>query len=108
MPPSADQWGPRKTEATSELGGARCAEQLARRTGLPVRPADVEELASRGMLQIARVYKQRPLYRVTQVEALAADPVSRAVLADIVAARRQAPWAPGKGGRLRTGEEPAL
>jgi hypothetical protein len=95
MPPSVDQWDPGKTEATRELGGVRCAELLARRTGLPVSAADVEELARQGMLQVTRLYKLRPLYRVTQVEALAADPVSRAVLADIVAESRQAPWVPG-------------
>lgn len=96
MPPSPDQPGSRRTEAACELGGVRCAELLARRTGLPVHLADVEELARRGMLQITQLYKQRPLYRVTEVEALAADPVSCAELADIVAARTQAPWLPGQ------------
>jgi hypothetical protein len=85
-------------EAASELGAVRCAELLARRTGLPVDPADVEELARRGMLKVTRLYKQRPLYRVTQVEAVAADPVSRAVLADIAAESRQVPWLPGQSG----------
>lgn len=71
-----------------ELGGTRCAELLARRTGLPVTVTDVEELAARGMVHVTRYYKQRPLYRVAQVEALAADPLSRAMLADIVALNR--------------------
>jgi predicted nuclease with RNAse H fold len=84
MPPSADQRGSAEFTATPELGAVRCAELLARRTGLPVRPAAVRELAARGMLQVTRHYKQRPLYQVTQVEALAADPLSRAVLAEIV------------------------
>lgn len=87
MPPSADHRDSSQTAATSELGGARCAELLARRTGLPVKPADVEELAGRGMLQVTRLYKQRPMYRVTQVEELAADPLARAVLGEIVTGR---------------------
>jgi hypothetical protein len=95
MPPSPDQPGPRQAEAVRELGGVRCAELLARRTGLPVRPAHVGELARRGLLQVTRLYKQRPMYRVTQVEALAADPPGRAALAGIIAESRQVPWVPG-------------
>jgi len=84
MPPSTNQGNPGNAAATSELGGVRCAELLARRTGLPVKVADVEKLAALGLLEITRHYKQRPMYRVTQVESLAADPVSRAVVAEIV------------------------
>jgi hypothetical protein len=84
MPQSADQQGSGNVAATAELGGVRCAELLARRTGLPVRLADVEQLAAQGLLQVTRYYKQRPLYQVAQVEALAADPLSRAVLAEMV------------------------
>jgi hypothetical protein len=79
--PLTDQRGP------LELGAARCAELLARRTGLPVGPADVDEMAALGMLRVTRFYKQRPLYLVAEVEALAADPLSRARLADIVTRR---------------------
>ncbi|MGH3155268.1 MAG: hypothetical protein ACRDNF_01630 [Streptosporangiaceae bacterium] len=80
-------------EAERELGAVRCAELLARRTGLRVSAADVAELAARGMLHVTRLYKRRPLYRVAEVEALAADPVARALLPDIVAR----PGAPAEG-----------
>jgi hypothetical protein len=84
-----DQW-PRVAEAIQaarELGAARCAELLSRLTGLPVAPADVAELAEQGALASSRTFKQRPLYRVADVEALAANPAHLALLAGIVAAR---------------------
>lgn len=74
-----------------ELGAVRCAELLARRTGLPVTAADMEELTARGMVHVTRFYKQRPMYRVTEVEALASDPLSRALLADITAVSARVP-----------------
>lgn len=77
-------------EAALELGAVRCADLLARRTGLPVIATDMEELTARGLLHITRFYKQRPMYRVSEVEALAADPLRRALLADITAVRSQA------------------
>ena len=73
-------------EAALELGAVRCAELLARRTGLPVTAAHLEELAARGTVHVTRFYKQRPMYRVTEIEALASDPLGRAVLADITVA----------------------
>jgi hypothetical protein len=83
------QW-PRVAEAIQaarELGAARCAELLSRRTGLPVQPADVAELATRGVLAVSRTFKQRPLYRVADMEMVAADPAILAILAGIVATR---------------------
>jgi hypothetical protein len=77
-----DQWGTGQ-EALPELGAVRCAELLARRTGLPVTAGDMEELAARGLVHVTRLYKRRPMYRVAEVEAVAADPVSRALLAGI-------------------------
>jgi hypothetical protein len=73
-------------EAARELGTVRCAELLARRTGWPVRPGDVEKMAARGLLRATRHYRQRPMYRVADVEALAADPLGRAQIADAIAA----------------------
>jgi hypothetical protein len=72
-------------EAARELGAARSAELLARATGLPVARRHVEELAARGLLRSSRSYRHRPLYRVAEVEALAVDPVTRALLAEITA-----------------------
>src|SRR5215469_4410366 len=67
-------------EAARELGAGRCAELLARTTGLAVRQVHVERLAARGVLKPTRTYRRRPLYRVAEVRALADDPLSRAVL----------------------------
>lgn len=71
-------------EATQELGARRCAELLARCTGLAVRHIHVELLAARGLLKPSRTYRHRPLYRVADVQALADDPVTRALLSEIV------------------------
>jgi hypothetical protein len=73
--------------AAREFGAVRCAELLTRRTGLPVRAGHVEKMAALGMVRATRYYRKRPLYRVSEVEALAADALSRARLADIVNAR---------------------
>lgn len=71
-------------QAAQELGAERCAELLTRATGLTVRSAHVETLADRGMLQSTRIYRRRPLYRVADIQALADDPLSRALLSEIV------------------------
>lgn len=81
-----DQW-PRTAaalQASRELGAVRCAELLSRATGLPVSRADVEELATRGVLQVSRLYRQHPLFRVADLQALVADPAGRELLADVV------------------------
>jgi hypothetical protein len=70
-----------------ELGAVRCAELLSRRTGLRVSVAHIEALASDGLLHVSRWYKQRPLYQVAEIEALVTDPLSRALVSDMVAAR---------------------
>jgi hypothetical protein len=75
-------------EAARELGAGRCAALLAERTGLGVDAADVEELAARELVRISGYFKDRPLYRVAEIEALASDPVRVSVLAGIVAERR--------------------
>ena len=64
-------------------GAARGAELLARLTGLPVTTAHVAELATRGLLASHRSYKNRPLYRVATLQALAADSAALALLAEI-------------------------
>ncbi len=74
-------------QAAQELGARRCAELLARSTGLAVRHSHVERLADRGMLTPTRTYRHRPLYRVADVQALADDPVGRALLSEIVSGR---------------------
>ena len=74
-------------DAARELGAGRCAELLARATGLAVRHGHVEQLADRGVLKPTRTYRRRPLYRVADVQALADDPVSRALLSEIVSHR---------------------
>jgi hypothetical protein len=70
-------------QAAEDLGAVRCAEFLSRLTGLPVRPAHVDELAARGLLQPSRTYRQRSLYRIADLHTLAADPLSGALLAEI-------------------------
>jgi hypothetical protein len=72
-------------QAAEDFGVVRCAELLSRLTGLSVRAAHVEDLARRGMLQPSRQYRQRPLYRVADVKALAEDPLGRALLAELAA-----------------------
>jgi hypothetical protein len=72
-------------EAAEDFGVVRCAELLSRLTGLSVRPVHVEELARRGMLQPSRQYRQRPLYRVADIKALAGDPLGCALLAEFAA-----------------------
>jgi hypothetical protein len=71
-------------EASQELGAGRCAELLARTTGLAVRHSHVQRLAERGVLKPTRTYRRRPLYRVADVQALADDPLNRALLSEIV------------------------
>jgi hypothetical protein len=71
-------------EATQELGARRCAELLARSTGLAVRHTHVQQLADQGVLKPARVYRHRPLYLVADVQALADDPLGRTLLSEIV------------------------
>lgn len=67
-----------------ELGAVRCAELLSRRTGLRVSVAHIEALAADGLLHVSRWYKQRPLYQVAEIEALVTDPLSRALVSDLV------------------------
>ena len=69
--------------AARELGAARGAELLARLTDLPVTAAHITELAGRGLLTSPRRYKNRPLYRVSDLHALAADPATLTVLIQI-------------------------
>lgn len=71
-------------KAAQELGAVRCAEMLSRMTGLSVSRADVEALAGRGVLRPSRTYQRRPVYRVTDIQALAGDPFARALLAEII------------------------
>ncbi|HLX51393.1 MAG TPA: hypothetical protein VKS82_23960 [Streptosporangiaceae bacterium] len=71
-------------KAAQELGAVRCAEMLSRMTGLTVSRADVEALAGRGVLRPSRTYQRRPVYRVTDIQALAGDPFARALLAEII------------------------
>lgn len=70
-------------EAARELGAARSAELLGRLTGLPVSPGHVAELAARGLLTSSGSYKHRPLYRVADLQALAAGSLAVALLAEI-------------------------
>ena len=66
-----------------ELGAVRCAELLGRITGLAVTSAHIDHLAARGILRARRQFRNRPLYRTADVHALAADPVSHALLTEI-------------------------
>ena len=77
-------------EAARELGAGRCAELLARTTGLAVRHIHVQRLADRGVLKPTRTYRHRPMYRVADVQALADDPLNRALLSEIVSDRAPA------------------
>lgn len=76
-------------EEARELGAARCAGLLAAATGLPVERADIDELAARGLLTASGSYKDWPLYRVADLEALAVSPAAREQLAVLVAGRVQ-------------------
>lgn len=71
-----------------ELGAAKSAELLSQVTDLTVIAADITELDKRGILRASRRYMRRPLYRVTDVRALANDPAASDQLAAIVAARQ--------------------
>lgn len=64
------------------LGPARCASRLAEATGLPVAYEDIETLAERGLLTAADYYKQRPLYDLDAVDALAGTDTLAAVVTD--------------------------
>jgi hypothetical protein len=66
------------------MAAARCAERLAAGTGLPVAYEDIETLADLGLLVPVDYYKQRPLYDLDTVDALA----GRDTLTELVAARR--------------------
>lgn len=78
-------------EAARDLGAVRGAELLARLTGLPVTAAHVAELATRGLLASSRSYKNRPMYRVTDLRALTADPAAHSVLTEITTAAARRP-----------------
>jgi hypothetical protein len=81
----ADRWpqtAPAVT-AAEDLGAVRCAALLSRLTGLPVRAAHIDDLATRGLLQPSRTYRQRPLYRVADLHTLATGPLTRALLSEI-------------------------
>jgi hypothetical protein len=67
-----------------ELGAVRCSQLLSRMTGLTVSPANVETLAARGLLRPSRIYQRRALFRVTDLQALAGDPFTRALLSEII------------------------
>lgn len=69
--------------AARELGAARSAELLARVTGLPVTEVHIDELATRGLLTSPRTYQKWPLYRVADLHALAADPVTLDLLTQL-------------------------
>ncbi|HEY1919812.1 MAG TPA: STAS domain-containing protein [Streptosporangiaceae bacterium] len=81
--------------AARELGTARSAELLARASGLPITAAHVAGLAARGLLTSARSYKHRPLYRIADLHALAADPDARALLAELTTPAGAVPDPPG-------------
>ena len=83
-------------QQAQELGAARCAEMLTRATDLPVTAADITELGQRGMLPVSRVFRQRPLYRVADVQALADDPRMWEQIATLVAARQNQRRGPGQ------------
>jgi hypothetical protein len=70
-------------EAARDLGAVRSADLLARLTGLPVTAAHLAELAARGLLTSPRSYKNRPLYRISDLHALAADPAVLGQLTEI-------------------------
>ena len=53
------------------IGARRAAERIAARLDLDVASADVEALAERGLLAVAREYKGWPLYDVAQLDELA-------------------------------------
>lgn len=71
-------------KTAQELGAVRCAEMLSRMTGLTVSRANVEALADRGVLRPSRIYQRRPVYRVTDIQALASDPFARALLTEMI------------------------
>jgi anti-anti-sigma factor len=70
-------------EAARDLGAARSATLLARLTGLPVTAAHIPELAARGLLASPRRYKNRPMYRVSDLHAAATDPIILGLLTHI-------------------------
>jgi hypothetical protein len=62
-------------------------------------PAHMTELATRGLLTYPRRCKNRPLYRVTDLHALAADPLAPAQLTEITSGRQPATGQPPRGTR---------
>jgi len=64
------------------IGARRAAERLAGRLDLDVRTADVQTLAERGVLAVAREYKGWPLYDVA-----ALDELERELIATLIAER---------------------
>lgn len=70
--------------AEQQLGAVRCAARLAERTGLPAAAEDITTLVERGLLQVAGYYKDWPLYRVADVDDLAAHPDLPGIVGDRV------------------------
>ena len=70
------------------IGARRAAERIAARLDLDVAGPDVEALAERGLLAVAREYKGWPLYDVRQLDELADREAE--LIATLVAARQAA------------------
>jgi hypothetical protein len=71
---------PPAPEPRRPLGAARCAARLAEATGLQVAYEDIETLARQGLLAAVDHYKQRPLYDLDAVDALAGTDTLAAVV----------------------------
>jgi Exonuclease len=61
------------------IGANKAAARLAERTGLEVDRADVEELAERGLLEVAGTYKEWPVYDTRQLDGLDRDELAAVV-----------------------------
>ncbi len=91
------------TESTHPLGARRCAERLATQLpGLAVDGADVDELATRGLITKAGTYKDYPLYDVADIDRCALEHAD--LLTELVAEREAwmeaSTWQADAGRRL--------
>ncbi|GAB1646849.1 exonuclease domain-containing protein [Krasilnikovia sp. MM14-A1259] len=69
-------------DADCRWGALRCAERLAVRSGLPIGPDDIEDLAEQGLVAAVDTYKGHPLYRVGDLVALVGGPDLAVAVAD--------------------------
>ncbi|MGY0231881.1 hypothetical protein [Longispora urticae] len=65
--------------STAPLGSHRSAERLSERTGLRVKPSDIDDLAAAGALVPVGQYKGNPIFRLNDLDGVDKDQIAEIV-----------------------------